>query len=233
MQEPSPAPAAAPAPAAPDTPLAAPTPDPAPAAPVSEPPSLDPPPDSDRCLLHPVCLGPVATVLSTLPFFGLGVRANIGEYFGASLDYHLMPTLSISQVSFGSGMFSATARVYPLKGKFFVGAGFGYLHYFVRVRADEINAEAKVGVPIALINVGMTGKSGFVFGMDAALVLPLSKMRASTTATPGPGTGDLPRDELQARLDEQREEVTEDVNRVLSKIPFLIQLNLVRIGYIF
>lgn len=175
----------------------------------------------------------MATLLSTLPWFGIGLRANIGDYFGASLDYQFMPNLSVSKVSFGGGMFSATARVYPLKGKLFVGAGFGYMHHFVRVRSDEINAEAKIGAPIALINIGMTGRTGFVFGMDAALVIPLSKMRASTTATPGPGADQLPQEELQARLDEEREEVTEDVNRVLGKIPFVVQLNLVRIGYIF
>jgi hypothetical protein len=175
----------------------------------------------------------MATVLSTLPFFGLGVRASIGDYFGASIDYQFMPTLSVSQISFGTGMFSATARVYPLKGKLFVGAGFGYQHFFLRVRSDEINAEAKVGVPLALINIGMTGRSGFVFGMDAALVIPMSKMRATTTATAGERADDIPREELQARLDERREEVTDDVNKVLGKIPILIQLNLVRIGYIF
>lgn len=175
----------------------------------------------------------MATVLSTLPFFGLGVRANIGDYFGASIDYQFMPTLSVSKISFGSGMFSATARVYPLKGKFFVGGGFGYMHHFVRVRSDEINAEAKIGAPIALINIGMTGRTGFVFGMDAALVIPLSKMRATTTATPGERAEDLPQEELQDRLDEERAEVTEDINRVLGKIPVVVQLNLVRIGYIF
>jgi hypothetical protein len=175
----------------------------------------------------------MVTVLSTLPLFGLGLRANFGDYLGASVDYQLMPTLTISRVSFGSGMFSATARVYPLKGKLFIGAGFGYLHYFLRVRSDEIDAEAKVGVPIAVINIGMTGRSGFVFGMDAALIIPMSKMRASVTATPGAQADEIPRSELQARLDERREEVTEDINKALGKIPFLIQLNLVRIGYIF
>ena len=175
----------------------------------------------------------MATVLSTLPWFGLGVRANIGDYFGASIDYQFQPNISVSKVTFGSGMFSATARVYPLKGSLFVGAGMGYSHQFVRVRSDEINAEAKVSAPVAIFNVGFTGRSGFVFGMDAALLVPLSKLRARTSATPGDGLEDLPEEEAQARLDEKREEVTHDVNKVLGKIPILIQLNLVRIGYIF
>ncbi|HET8938394.1 MAG TPA: hypothetical protein VFN67_33350 [Polyangiales bacterium] len=170
----------------------------------------------------------MATVFSTLGTIGIGVRASYGDYLGASLDYQALPTINFSKFSIGTGMFSATARVYPFKGKFFVGAGFGYLHYFLRLRSD-IDAEARVGVPIGLINVGFNGRSGFVFGMDAALVIPLKKMRATVTARPGENAPDLPQDELDA----QREDVTADLNKVLGKIPILVQLNLIRIGYIF
>ena len=170
----------------------------------------------------------MATLFSTLGTIGIGVRASYGDYLGASLDYQTLPTINFSKFSIGTGMFSATARVYPFKGKFFIGGGFGYLHYFLRFRSD-IDADARVGVPIALINVGFNGRSGFVFGMDAGLVIPLKKMQATVTAKPGESAPDLP----QNKLDEQREDVTADINRVLGKIPILVQLNLVRIGYIF
>ena len=94
---------------------------------------------------------------------------------------------------------------------------------------SDIDAEARVGVPIGLINVGFSGRSGFVFGMDAALVIPLKKMRATVTAKPGENAPDLPQNELDA----QRDDVAADLNKVLGKIPILLQLNLVRIGYIF
>lgn len=170
----------------------------------------------------------MATLFSTLGTFGIGARANFGDFVGASLDYQALPTINFSKFSIGTGVFSATARVYPFRGKLFVGAGFGYLHYFLRLRSD-IDAEARVGVPVGLINVGFSGRNGFVFGMDAALVIPLKKMRATVTAKPGENAPDLPQD----KLDEQREDVTEDINKVLGKIPILLQLNLVRIGYIF
>lgn len=196
--------------------------------PVSEPPALENIPNKQPCLLTPVCIGPVATLFSTLGTLGIGVRASYGDFLGASLDYQALPTINFSKFSIGTGMFSATARVYPLKGKLFVGAGFGYLHYFLRFRSD-IDAEARVGVPIGLINVGFTGRSGFVFGMDAALVVPLKKMRAKVTAKAGEDAPDLAQNELE----EQRADVADDINRVLGKIPILVQLNLVRIGYIF
>lgn len=181
------------------------------------------------CLLTPVCLGPMATLFSTLGTFGIGIRASYGDFLGASIDYQTLPTIHFAKFSIGTGMFSATARVYPLKGKFFVGAGFGYLHYFLRVRSDEIDAEARVGVPIGLINVGFNGRSGFVFGMDAGLVLPLKKMRATVTATPGEGVPDI----AQEQLEDERQDAESEINKTLGKIPILLQLNLVRIGYIF
>lgn len=177
-----------------------------------------------------MCLGPVATIFSTFGTFGLGVRASYGDYFGASIDYQLLPTINFSKFSIGTGVFSATARVYPFKGKFFAGAGFGYMHMLVRVHANnDIDAEMKVGTPIFILNVGMMGRTGFVFGMDASLLVPLQKLRARIHVSPGSGADNIPQDEL----DSKRDEFSADVNKALGKVPFVLQLNLVRLGYIF
>jgi hypothetical protein len=206
------------------------------AAPDSSPYAATRPPTPDlilrkqQCLLAPVCLGPMATIFSTLGTFGLGVRASYGDYLGASIDYQLLPTIDFSKISIGTGVFSATARVYPFKGKFFAGAGFGYMHMLVRVRSnDDIDAEMRVGAPIFILNVGFTGRSGFVFGMDASLLVPMQKLRAKIKVNPGSRADDIPQDEL----DNKREQFASDVNKALGKIPLLLQLNLVRIGYIF
>jgi hypothetical protein len=196
----------------------------------TRPPSADLIPPKERCLLDPVCLGPMATIFSTFGTFGLGVRASYGDFWGASIDYQLLPTINFSSISIGTGIFSATARVYPFKGKFFAGAGFGYMHMLVRVRTDDdIDAEMRVGAPIIIVNVGMMGRSGFVFGMDASLLVPLQKLRARIAVSPGSRADDIPQD----RLDDERAKFSSDVNDALGKIPLLLQLNLVRLGYIF
>jgi hypothetical protein len=247
-------PALAPAPAAaPPVPEPQPVPPPLPLAPaataaaaapvpdtVSEPPSLEGRPDANKCLLTPVCLGPMVTLLSIGPMspgFGLGIRANVGDYFGGSIDYEFLPKISFAGAAINSGTFSATGRVYPFGGKFFIGGGFGYTHLAVSYTSDDIDVAANVGVPIALINLGMTGRTGFVFGIDLALVIPMAKLRSKVSVAPGKNYEDeyqqyqdhVDDDELASK----QQEAADELDKYLNELPVSFQINFVRLGYIF
>lgn len=102
------------------------------------------------------------------------------------LEYSTQPRVSVSDVSFVSWAVTGSARVFPLRGPFFLG---------LRAGRQHVNAEAAVSgygytVPIALgvdttfINpqVGFlwTWEPGITIGIDAGLQIPLSSSTSST-----------------------------------------------------
>lgn len=201
-----------------------------PAAPLAEPTDEPEASAASGCVLSSVCMGPVVSLLGPPNLIGGGVHARITSYLGIGVDYQVMPTLNFRPVAIGSSLFSATARVYPFGGAFFLGGGFGYQVYRGQIREGDISVSARTGFPAAMASIGFMGKSGFVLGMDLGLLFPLGSPRVRIHES----TGNIARVGFtQTDIDEAREKAESEVNKLLKAMPLTVQVNLLRVGYMF
>lgn len=185
---------------------------------------------SSQCVLKEVCLGPVLSLLGPPNLLGGGLHARIGRYLGIGIDYQVLPTLNLNPVSFGASLLSANARVYPFGGAFFLSGGIGYQSFRGEFRDSGITVSARTSFPAAMASVGFMGKSGFVLGADLGLMFPLTTLRASVQDE----TGALSQSAIpQADIDAAREQAQSSVNKSLKALPLLVQVNLLRVGYMF
>jgi len=158
-------------------------------------------------------------VFSTLGTFGIRCARELRRLLGCSLDYQALPTINFSKFSIGTGMFSATARCIRSKASF-RGAGFGYLHYFLRLRSD-IDAEARVGCHrLDQRRLHRTQRLRIRHGRRA--VIPLKKMRAKVTAKPGESL------HLHRASSTRSATMLQRTQQCSGQDPILVQLNLVR-----
>jgi hypothetical protein len=186
---------------------------------------------ANGCLLKSVCMGPVVSLLGPPNLIGGGLHARIGRYLGVGVDYQVLPTLNFNPVSLGSSLFSANARVYPFGGAFFLGGGIGYQSIRGQFRQDDIGVQAHVGFPAAMASIGFMGHDGFVLGADLGMLFPLTTMHASVTQAPGTNLAAM--GVAQADIDAARSKAESQVNKTLGSLPFLLQVNLIRLGYMF
>lgn len=261
--DPTPAPAptavpAAPAPAAPDAPPAAdaapapapalvPAPEAVPLAPAVEPPppalppARTPPsprahePTSGSCLLGDFCLGPVLTLGAINP---LGIGAQVrNKYLGAGIDYQFIPSLTISNTSARWSLFSVDARVFPFGGSFFLGLGFGYQSFSAaRTESTEygdVNVKGELGIPMLKLGIGFIGSSGFVMGIDLGLGFPLGGTNVDFQVKSDAASEFQDEPTYQNTLADVRRSVNDAADAAVKVLPFIPQLNLFRIGYLF
>lgn len=185
---------------------------------------------ADPCVLSQICMGPVVSLLGPPNLLGGGVHARIGRYLGVGVDYQVLPTLNLNPVSFGASLLSANARVYPFGGAFFLSGGIGYQSFRGQIRDGSIALSAKTSFPALIASVGFMGRSGFVLGADLGLMFPLSTLRASIQDD----TGALAQSAIpQSDIDAAREKAQNSVNNALNALPLLVQVNLLRVGYMF
>jgi hypothetical protein len=206
------------------------TPAPQPPAPADD--ATDEPEASEggRCLLSQVCLGPVVSLLGPPNLIGGGVHARIGRYFGVGFDYQALPKMTFSPISIGTSLVSANARVYPFGGAFFVSGGFGYQSIRGDIQQGDIAIHASTGFPAAVASLGFMGHDGFVLGADLGLLFPLSPMRLKLTDN----AAALAQNGIsQDDIDEARTKAQDRANKVLDAVPLLVQVNLIRLGYMF
>ena len=185
---------------------------------------------AEQCLLAQVCVGPVAALIGPPNLIGGGVHARIGRYLGVGVDYQVLPKVNFNPLAATTSLFSANARVYPFGGAFFVSAGIGYQAIKGEVREGDISVRAETGFPAAMASIGFMGHNGFVLGADLGLLFPLSPMRIRVRENIAAlAQNGVP----QADIDEARADAESRVNKVLSAVPVLVQLNLLRLGYMF
>jgi hypothetical protein len=223
---------AAPAPEA--APMAEPMPEPTAAA---EPvPAMPPPPPAEtgeeepeeqKCAMKDFCVGPVLS-LGLINPLGLGAHARYQENWGFGLDYQFIPSLSFGDASAGWSLFTLEGRWYPWGGAFFLGGGFGYQSFSAEASASgagmELNVEGSVGVPALKLGLGFMGRDGFIMGIDLGFNIPLG---GTDVEFSGSGLSDDP---MVAQL---RSDIEDAAEKGIGLIPFIPQLNLLRIGYLF
>jgi hypothetical protein len=105
------------------------------------------------------------------------------------LEYSTLPRSTVSDVHFGCWAIAGSARVFPLRGPFFLGlrAGRQHLSADAAVSGYGYTVPITLGVDTTFLNpqVGFlwTWEPGFTLGVDAGLQIPLSSDTSSTLAT--------------------------------------------------
>ena len=205
----------------------------APAAPAAEPaePAEDPEAHAaDSCAMGPVCAGPVLALLGPPNLVGGGLHLRFGRYLGAGVDYQFLPTINVNPISVGTSLVSANARVYPFGGAFFLGGGFAYQTINATLRDGDIAAAAKVSFPAATANIGFMGHDGFILGADIGLMFPLSSTHVSVRDM----SGKLAQaGATQEQIDSTKQQAEQKVSAVMNALPVFLQVNLIRVGYMF
>jgi hypothetical protein len=236
----------APPPAPPQTP---PPPAPPPATAAAPPPAYDAEiapeydypeghrePSAAPCALAHLCLGPVLT-LGVPNLIGIGAHARITKFVGVGVDYQFLPTFGIEGVPVDASSFTIEGRLYPTGDSFFVGAGFAYQSVTAEGRrlVDHpdggqvtLAGEGELGLPLLKLGIGWLGYDGFVIGIDLAIEIPLGTRKLEITTTGSDGSEVF--DEEVAAL---RRTVQDQADNVLDLLPVVIQLNFLRLGYMF
>ncbi len=218
---PAPVPEAAPAPVAPPPPPAA-APE---AAPVAPPP---PPADEEsKCVLGDLCFGPVLTG-GLFNVIGLGVHARYGDYLGFGADYQFF-NLTASSTSLGLSLITLDGRLYPFGGSLFLSAGFAYQNINLKATAGALPVKAGISAPLFKLGLGFMGHDGFVAGIDLALELPLGSTK-TTFDTSLPAGADA---KAIADYNASKKNIEKAGDLFARALPFMFQLNLLRLGFLF
>jgi|SRR6188768_821016 len=105
------------------------------------------------------------------------------------LEYSTLPRTRASDVHFGCWAIAGSARVFPLRGPFFLGMRAGRQH----LNADAVVSGYGYALPVTLgvdttflnpqIGFLWTWEPGFTLGIDAGLQIPLSSDTSSSLAS--------------------------------------------------
>jgi hypothetical protein len=233
----APAPVTAPAPAPAAQPVAMPAPTPRVAAPQPDAAALaaaQAEANKPECERRKVCFGPVLT-LGAINAFGIGAHARILDYFGVGIDYQFFPSIPISDAHANWSLFTIDGRVYPFGGAFFLSLGFGYQSFSASMTqgmpdGSSVSLSGSIGAPAFKLGLGFMGRSGFVMGIDFGFYVPVG----GTDVEFDLPTSTDPNDPANAAdIAQLRKQINDAADDVVNKVPFIPQLNLFRIGYLF
>src|SRR6266568_1762485 len=147
-----------------------------------------------RGLLGPVLIGPNVTILQlpTGPTFGLEVKGH--RLWGVSFDYGFIPKVNVAQAKVSFDAWTLAAKVFPFRGAFFVGAGYG--HYKLTGETQQVDSNtgisgsAKAEVSSYFIEPGIGWRwvrpGGFFTGLDLSWQFPVGYK--STVTAPDLGS---------------------------------------------
>lgn len=176
-------------------------------------------------LLPGMVIGPKLALLPLPSVFGLGIEAKFQNLIGVGLDYNLIPTVKLGdQVKAGYDDFSLSARVFPWRGRFYLGAALGQRNFFAKgtesTTGQELKAEVKSTYLAPEIGWRFVWTSGLFMGIDLGYQLILSP---KTTMT-------MPAAAAQANPGLKKD--VEDAGDQLGKFGFPI-ISLLQLGYYF
>jgi len=193
----SPTPAPSPSPEA-DATTAAPVETPAPAAPTSvvaeAPPAVSETAQSEgsgktQGVLGDILFGPSVTLLGFPSPFRFGLEAKYAGLVGLSVDYGLFPNLTFSNIKLKYNSWRVGAQVYPWRGAFYIGVGFGKQNFTAAATdtaaGTTVTYDLTVNTTIFTPHIGWrwVGTSGFFFGMELGAQVAASSTAAFTTDT--------------------------------------------------
>lgn len=116
-------------------------------------------------------LGPRLSLVS-LPTPSIGVEAKMANLVGASLDYDYLPRLSLQDVKLQLTGWRAGVKVYPFRGRFFLGAAYGSRTFTASkaVTTEGVAESGKLKVTSTYLAPELGWRfvcpSGFFMGLD-------------------------------------------------------------------
>lgn len=179
----------------------------------------------DSCLLGNACLALAATA-GVPNALGAGVALRLPPYFSLAADAQFLPTITVEGADVNSQLFSIMGRVHPWENGLFAGIGVALLRIHATVDRSVAVGTADIKIPTLAFSLGYASEGeGFFVGIDASLLVEIYETKINTPEFEDPAQA-----ELAARLDGQ---VRDAVAEIKELLPFLFQVNLIRIGYAF
>ncbi len=140
-------------------------------------------------LIPGILFGPKLSIIS-LPTPALGVEVKAYQLFGASFDYGFIPDFKAGSVTLGMKTWNVGAKVYPMRGAFFLGASLGGYTFTGKSTVSDVNGQpvaAKLDISATFIapEIGWrwVWTSGFFTGLELGWQFPLNYK--STLDVPG------------------------------------------------
>jgi len=167
---------------------------------------------------------------------GIGAHARYGKFVGFGIDYQVFPTFSVGGASAGWSLFTAEGRWYPFGGAFWLGGGFAYQIFKASVTATvqsggmpagDVKVTGTLGMPAFKLGFGFMGHDGLVIGIDLDANIPLGGTHVKFDAPTGSGA--FPGVDVSNLQDK----INNAAKKGVKAIPFVPQINLLRIGYLF
>jgi hypothetical protein len=185
-----------------------------------------------RCVAGDLCFGPVLTA-GVLNVFGVGLQAR-SDYWGLAFDYQFF-SLGYNDVDGDINLITIEGRVYPFGNAFFLSAGFAWqnvaAHTIVRVTVEgvdvDVDTKGKVNLPLFKLGFGVGGRDGFVFGIDLGIGIRLSDADVKLDTDLPPEIESIP------QVIDAENQIRKAANQWVDWLPFTLQLNVLRLSYLF
>jgi hypothetical protein len=188
-------------------------------------------------LIGEFCIGPMLTG-GVLNVFGIGVHARM-KYWGLGFDYQFI-SLGYNQVDGDLGLVTLEGRIYPGGGAFYFSGGIAWqsisfetpVNVTVMGISQRVNVLGTTVLPLLKLGLGFMGRDGFVMGIDLGFGFRLNEVVVDLTTD----VDDLL---VEAGLDtlpqvvRARAEFRAAAEEWIEYLPFTLQFNVLRIGYLF
>jgi hypothetical protein len=193
------------------------------------------PPGKKRCLAGDFCFGPVLTA-GLLNVFGIGVQARM-DYWGFAFDYQFI-SLGYKDVDGDLGLITIEGRVFPFGNAFYLSTGFAWQNVALETTITgtvegvpvSVDARGSVNVPVFKIGLGVGGRDGFVFGADIGIGFRLAE--ADVTLETNVDEASLP-EPIRVEYVKRKAQFRQAANEWVESLPFTVQLNILRLSYLF
>ncbi len=179
-------------------------------------------------LIPGVLVGPKLSIVN-LPSPAVGLELKtLDNLIGASFDYGLIPDITISNASAGFSNWSVGAKVYPFRGRFFLGALYGSrsFHASATDSSGPTALTAKIDISSAYVapEIGwrFVWNSGLFMGLDLGWQFVLSHSTTLTLPSSIPAS-------QQASFEDTKKDVTDAGDKIGSAgLPII---GLVQVGF--
>ena len=181
------------------------------------------------CVFGDFCFGPVATA-GIINVFGIGAHARM-DYWGIGFDYQFIG-LNYAEVHGDLNLLTFEGRVYPGGGAFYLAAGIAWQNIELDTELDvrvttnapitRVAALGSVNIPTLKLGLGVMGRNGFVLGIDLGIGIRLKSVDPKLETN-------LPQ---IPEVVEAEGEFRRAAKAWIEWLPFTVQLNVLRLGFL-
>ncbi len=180
-----------------------------------------------------VRVGALLGIISVPRPINLELSLKPNDLLGFGIGYSMFPPIEINKVKAGIQAFNAVGRVFPFKGAFYLGVGFGY--QMVDIEAtDEIDGD-EVTATVEESNFFITPQVGWLWIWDSGFALGINAgVQFALSSDPKVTLTDARGREIRGPNDEE-EELQDDVKNIgelVADIP-IPAVDLLKLGFYF